>query len=81
MRTDAQLRHLKETSNEAINSKLDEIHHTATKTAFSSSSEGISSASRGTYHTSGPPKPPKRGLAGFFEAFGKEIRKDLGVGK
>mmetsp|Transcript_5530 Transcript_5530/g.6786 ORF Transcript_5530/g.6786 Transcript_5530/m.6786 type:complete len:147 (-) Transcript_5530:1441-1881(-) len=82
VRTDAHLRNLKETSNEAINSKLDEIHQTAAKTAFStSSSAGKSSASRGTYHTSGPPRPPKTGLAGFFEAFGKEIRKDLGIGK
>lgn len=82
VRTDAQLRNLKETSNETINSKLDEIHKTATKTAFSSSSsEGMSNASKGTYHTSGPPRPPKGGVAGFFEAFGKEIRKDLGIGK
>lgn len=63
------------------------MHKTATKTAFSNSytfssgAEGMSGASRGKYHTSGPPIPPKSGMAGFFEAFGKEVRKDLGIGK
>lgn len=78
---------MRETSNETINSKLDELHKTATKTAYSSqsfsssSSAGMNStASKSTYHTSGPPIPPKQGLAGFIEAFGKVIRKDLGIG-
>ena len=82
VRTDAHLRNLKETSNETINSKLDELHKTATKTAFSSSQNfSSSSSSNATYHTSGPPIPPKQGLAGFIAAFGKVIRKDLGIGK
>eukprot|EP01083_Nonionella_stella_P224335 798639_1 len=89
VRTDATLKNMKESSNETINSTLDEFHKQATKTAFSSSNsyqsagaEGMkSTASRGTYHTSGPPIPPKSGLSGFFEAFGKEVRKDLGIGK
>ncbi len=88
VRTDAHLRNLKETSNETINSKLDELHKTATKTAFSggstfgsSASEGMSSASRGTYHTSGPPIPPKTGFSGFVQAFGKVLRRDLGIEK
>jgi len=30
----------------------------------------------------GPPIPPKSGISGFFEAFGKEVRKDVfGIGK
>jgi hypothetical protein len=29
----------------------------------------------------GPPRPPQRGVPGFFIAFGKEIRKDMGMGK
>jgi hypothetical protein len=90
VRTDAHLRNLKESSNDVINSKLDELHKTATKTAFSSgstfyssASEGMSSASRGTYHTNtrGPPIPPKSGFSGFIQAFGKALRRDLGIEK
>mmetsp|Transcript_220 Transcript_220/g.303 ORF Transcript_220/g.303 Transcript_220/m.303 type:complete len:120 (+) Transcript_220:46-405(+) len=88
VRTDSHFRNIKKSSDEAINSKLDELHKTATKTAFSSENPfqagatGSSSASRGAYHTSGGPPPiPKSGLRGFFEAFGKEIRKDLGIGQ
>jgi hypothetical protein len=29
----------------------------------------------------GPPPPPLRGMPGFFSAFGKEVRKDLGMGQ
>lgn len=28
----------------------------------------------------GPPPPPLRGVPGFFSAFSKEVRKDLGAG-
>ena len=88
VRTDATLRNVKESSNEAMNAKLDELHKTATKTAFSQGStfhssyqSGASTASKGTYHTNGPPKPPNTGFAGFIEAMGKEVQKDLGIGK
>jgi len=36
-------------------------------------------ASSFTTTSKGPPKPPMGGVLGFFAAFGKEIRKDLGV--
>lgn len=29
----------------------------------------------------GPPQPPLRGVPGFLSAFGKEVRKDVGMGK
>lgn len=79
MRTDAQLRNIREGGVESLNSKIDEIHKAATEAAYSTSVK--SSFSKSTYHTSGPPIPPKGGLSGFVEAFGKEIRKDLGIGK
>lgn len=82
VRTDSHIRN----SKESFNSQLDEMHRQATTSAFSSasSSEGASAASSGAskgYHTSGPPVPPARGVAGFFQAMGREIKKDLGIGK
>ena len=79
VRTDAHLRNLKEGGAENLNSKLDELHKAATEAAYSTSASASSSSK--AYHTSGPPIPPKGGFAGFVEAFGKEIRKDLGIGK
>jgi len=69
---------LKDKGNGSLNSKLDELHKAATEAAFSTSTN--STASKGSYHTSGPPIPSTVGFAGFVEAFGKEIKKDLGMG-
>ena len=79
MRTDAQLRNLKEGGSDSVNSKLDEFHKAATQAAYSTSTK--SSSAKGGIHTSGPPIPPNSGFAGFLEAFGKEVKKDLGIGK
>jgi hypothetical protein len=82
VRTDAHLRNLKEGGANTVNSKLDELHKAATEAAYSTASSAAkSSSSKGTYHTTGPPIPPKTGFAGFREAFAKEIKKDLGIGK
>jgi len=76
VRTDSHIQNLKRQSNESINSTLDEMHKTATKTAYSTTA---SSSSR-TSSTSGPPLPPPTGISGFFQALGKVIQKDFGGG-
>jgi hypothetical protein len=82
VRTDYHLRSFKEGGVEHLNSKLDELHKAATEAAFSANSaRSKSTSSRTAYHTSGPPVPPKGGFMGFLEAFGKEVKKDLGLGK
>ena len=82
VRTDSHLRNVKEGGVDSINSKIDELHKTVTQAAYSTSSQGFQGASAKTaYHTSaGPPAPPKGGFPGFIEAFGKEIKKDIGLG-
>mmetsp|Transcript_1423 Transcript_1423/g.2601 ORF Transcript_1423/g.2601 Transcript_1423/m.2601 type:complete len:114 (+) Transcript_1423:277-618(+) len=82
VRTDHHIRSFKEGGAEHLNSKLDELHKAATEAAFSASSSGTkSTSSRTAYHASGPPVSPKGGFLGFIEAFGKEVKKDLGLGK
>lgn len=83
VRTDHHLRGFKEGGVEHLNSKLDELHKAATEAAFSTNSAATksTSTSRTAYHASGPPVPPKGGFQGFLEAFGKEVKKDLGIGK
>lgn len=70
VRTDNHIQNLKRQSNESINATLDEVHKTATKTAFSTTAK----------NSSGPPQPPPSGISGFFQALGKVIQKDLGGG-
>jgi hypothetical protein len=88
VRTDAQLRSIKNQGEEGLNSKLDELHKAANKAAFSEQNSfhnatgaRAAGSSSGGYHTSGPPVPPKQGFGGFVEALGKVIGKDLGIGK
>ena len=81
VRTDAHIRNLKQTSNEQINSKLDELHKAASRSAYSSGSASKAGGNATSGGSSGPPKEPLSGFAGFIAAFGKEIRKDLGLGK
>jgi hypothetical protein len=57
---------------------LDELHKTATEAVYSAS-QSPNTGSLGAKATAGPPKPPESGFAGFIAAFGKEIRKDLGM--
>jgi streptomycin 6-kinase len=56
----------KKTSTDFVNQGMDEV----TKLATEAAKEAAASA--------GPPKPPLRGVPGFFRAFGKEIQKDFG---
>ena len=80
VRTDSHLRNVKEGGVDSINSKIDELHKAATQAAYSSQGFQGESA-KIAYHTSaGPPAPPKGGFPGFLEAFGKEIKKDIGLG-
>lgn len=62
---------------ETVNSHIDELHKQATKAAYSTSSSSTSGVS-----SSGglkPPIKPQEGIAGFFNATGKVIRRDLGI--
>ena len=54
---------------ETINKTMDDM---ATQQAGMSASQAA-----GTATASGPPKPPLRGIPGFFVAFGKEVKKDI----
>ncbi len=66
---------------ESINARLDEFHKAAQEAAYSSSTKFSEAASKASSKMSGPPIPPKRGFPGFISALGKEIKKDLGIGK
>eukprot|EP00586_Coscinodiscus_wailesii_P013902 CAMPEP_0172498134 /NCGR_PEP_ID=MMETSP1066-20121228/109759_1 /TAXON_ID=671091 /ORGANISM="Coscinodiscus wailesii, Strain CCMP2513" /LENGTH=111 /DNA_ID=CAMNT_0013271289 /DNA_START=79 /DNA_END=414 /DNA_ORIENTATION=+ len=79
LKTDKHLTQFKKGGAESINSTLDELHKTATKQAFSTSSSAAARAS--SSGVTREPQPPLRGVAGFMSAFGKEVRKDLGLGK
>ena len=80
MRTDAHLSEIKKGGVENLNSKLDELHKAATEAAYSTAEAAKNTSSKSSYHTSGPPTPPTGGFAGFVSAFGKEVKKDLGMG-
>lgn len=81
VRTDAHLSEMKKGGTESLNSKLDDLHKAATEAAYSTAEAAKSNSSKTSYHTSGPPTPPTGGFAGFVSAFGKEVKKDLGIGK
>lgn len=71
VRTDSKIQNLRKNSNESMNSTLDELHKTATQTAYSTTTK---------HNNKGPPQPPPTGIAGFFRALGKVIEKDFGGG-
>ncbi|GFH51435.1 hypothetical protein CTEN210_07911 [Chaetoceros tenuissimus] len=81
VRTDSHLSEMKKGGVESLNSKLDDLHKAATEAAYSTAEAAKNSSSKSSYHTSGPPTPPKGGFPGFVSAFGKEVKKDLGIGK
>lgn len=70
-------RHIFQEGLETVNSHIDELHKQATKAAYSTSS----SSSTGASSSGGlkPPIKPQEGVAGFFSALGKVIRRDLGI--
>ena len=76
--TDRHIQKYKKEGLETMNSHIDELHKQATKAAYSTSSSSTSGAS-----SSGgglkPPIKPQEGVAGFFSALGKVIRRDLGI--
>eukprot|EP00814_Leptocylindrus_danicus_P022619 CAMPEP_0116042232 /NCGR_PEP_ID=MMETSP0321-20121206/25555_1 /TAXON_ID=163516 /ORGANISM="Leptocylindrus danicus var. danicus, Strain B650" /LENGTH=107 /DNA_ID=CAMNT_0003522645 /DNA_START=142 /DNA_END=465 /DNA_ORIENTATION=+ len=74
LRTHNTIQDMKKGGIENINSKLDDVHKAASEAAYYSTSTKSKAA------TKGPPTPPQSGFAGFVSAFGKEIRKDLGIG-
>ena len=43
--------------------------------------ESLSAEEMIAMNNRGPPRPPLRGVPGFFVSFAKEIRKDMGMGK
>jgi hypothetical protein len=78
--TDRHITKLKKDGVETLNAHMDEFHKQATKAAYSTSTkEGASFAGGGS--TMLPPQKPLEGVAGFFSALGKVIRRDLGMGK
>ena len=78
--TDRHITKLKKEGVETLNTHMDELHKHATKAAFSTSTkEGTSAAGGGAGMV--PPVKPPEGVAGFFSALGKVIRRDLGMGK
>uniref|UniRef100_A0A6U6IHD6 Uncharacterized protein n=1 Tax=Odontella aurita TaxID=265563 RepID=A0A6U6IHD6_9STRA len=80
VRTDKHITEMKGKGTNTLNEAMDELHKTATETAFSSGSKvGMHTSAKSSVPT-GPPQPPLRGFAGFLRAFGAEIKKDLGLG-
>jgi len=76
VRTDAQWQKMKDSSSEAMNSQLDELHKAASQRDYTSSPGG-SNTKLEKGGSTGPPTPP----GGFFSAMKKEILKDLGIRK
>lgn len=72
VRTDSKIQNLRKQSHESIHSTIDELHKTATQTAYSTTTKNTNASS--------PPQPPPTGIAGFFRALGKVIEKDFGGG-
>ena len=77
--TDRHIQKIKKEGVETLNSHMDEFHKQATKAAYSTSaSEGAATSGARKLM---PPQKPLEGVAGFFSALGKVIRRDLGMGK
>eukprot|EP00804_Cyclotella_cryptica_P002158 CCRYP_006574-RA/>CCRYP_006574-RA protein AED:0.07 eAED:0.07 QI:202/1/1/1/1/1/2/472/111 len=78
--TDRHIQKIKTEGIETLNTQMDELHKQATKAAFSTSArDGVSGSGGATGML--PPKKPLEGVAGFFSALGKVIRRDLGIDK
>lgn len=82
--TDRHINKIKKDGFEHVNSQIDELHKTATRAAYSTSSEfaaksGSSGGVRGGGGTMKPPVKPPEGVFGFFNALGRVVRRDLGV--
>jgi hypothetical protein len=67
LRTHVNIEKATKTGTEYMNKGIDEV----TKLATEAAKESASSA--------GPPKPPLRGVPGFFRAMGREIQSDFGA--
>ncbi|KAL7549432.1 hypothetical protein ACHAWF_013952 [Thalassiosira exigua] len=80
--TDRHLQNVKKDGFEHVNAQIDELHKHATRAAYSTSA-GTGTGAGAT--TSGgalrPPRRPSEGVAGFFSALGRVIRRDLGMNK
>jgi hypothetical protein len=71
LRTDQSLKEVNKMTSEQINKTVEEISKTAGVTGAAEAAAPVGA---------GPPRPPMRGVPGFFSAFFKEIRKDIGTG-
>mmetsp|Transcript_29485 Transcript_29485/g.45007 ORF Transcript_29485/g.45007 Transcript_29485/m.45007 type:complete len:109 (+) Transcript_29485:90-416(+) len=77
VRTDHHLRKVREGGKDSMNAQLDELHKAAQEAVFTSRAN----TSSGSSTSKGPPIPPRTGFSGFVEAFGNEVKKDIGMGK
>ena len=73
VRTNKQYQELNKHGTEQFAKTLDEIAKSQAGNAAASRAEGAGGALQ-------PPQRPLRGIPGFFLAFAKEVRKDLGGG-
>mmetsp|Transcript_22935 Transcript_22935/g.32821 ORF Transcript_22935/g.32821 Transcript_22935/m.32821 type:complete len:102 (-) Transcript_22935:146-451(-) len=69
VKTQSSIEELKKTGTGVMEEGIEHIAKMSTETG----------AAGNTASKSQPPQPPLRGVPGFFSAFGKEIRKDLGM--
>lgn len=85
LRTDHHVQQYKQKGQQHVNEALDDLHKTATETMYKAQAEarasGYAGSSGSGKASSGPPTPPARGFGGFISAVGKEIKKDLGLGR
>lgn len=85
LRTEHHVQQYKQKGQHHVNETLDELHKTATETMYKAQAEsrasGYDSGTSVGGKGAGPPVPPLSGFAGFVSAFGKEIKKDLGIGR
>ena len=86
LRTDHHVQQYKQKGQQHVNEALDDLHKTATETMYKAQAEARASgyaggSGSGKASAAGPPTPPARGFGGFISAVGKEIKKDLGLGR
>eukprot|EP00542_Grammatophora_oceanica_P009186 CAMPEP_0194046340 /NCGR_PEP_ID=MMETSP0009_2-20130614/20872_1 /TAXON_ID=210454 /ORGANISM="Grammatophora oceanica, Strain CCMP 410" /LENGTH=101 /DNA_ID=CAMNT_0038691587 /DNA_START=110 /DNA_END=415 /DNA_ORIENTATION=+ len=67
LRTHNNVQEIKKTGTEYMSQSMDQMEKEMAKNATT------------TMNRKGPPQPPVRGVPGFFSAFAKEVRKDLGM--
>lgn len=67
VRTNKQYQDFQKEGVENLNKTLDDI----------AKQQAGSAASPSSLSSAGPPKPPLRGIPGFFVAFAKEVKKDF----